>query len=157
MRDVSLRPGGGWGELVQTGPDRAQTFSLRLFLYCGLCPRPGRGKVPILTLPDFPPTAQGVIFSSRTDISNSHIPGCPPLAPETQASCPPAQTCSSFWRQEAERAKDLTLSLQLPASLSLRGGQPQLSILERPRQAQKQGTETDNWGWKGQTNKSPSL
>lgn len=34
------------GEPVLTGPDRAQTSSLRLFLYCGLCPRPGWVKFP---------------------------------------------------------------------------------------------------------------
>lgn len=84
-------------------------------------------------------------------------PWLPTPCPRDPGILPPSPDSFLFWRQEAERAKDLTLSLLLPASLSLRGGQPQLSILERPRQAQKQGTETNNWGWKGQTNKSPSL
>lgn len=94
------------------------------------------GKVLILTLPASPPEVQGVIFSFRTDTSIPHIPGCPrpPQGPRHPA---PSPDLFLFWRQEAERAEDLTLSPLLPASLPLPGGHqpppPTLSLVARPR------------------------
>lgn len=99
MRDVSLRPGGGGGEPVLTGPDRAQTHSLRLFLYCGLCPRPGRGKVLILTLAAFPPASK-VLFSPSGQTHPN--PWLPTPHPEDPGILPPSPDLFLFWRQEAE-------------------------------------------------------
>lgn len=109
-RDVSLRPGGGWGEPVLTGPDRTQTSSPRLFLYCGLCLRPGRGKSSHPHTPCLSPALRGVIFSPQ---DRSIPPSClwlltPSMG--TQACCPPSPDLFLFWRQEGERVWDGTPS-----------------------------------------------
>lgn len=127
-----LQPRREWGELVLTGPDRAQASSLRLFLYCGLCPRPGREKVPILTLPAFPPAAQGVIFSSRTDTSNPQSLAAHP-SPQRPRNPAPQPRLVPLLETGNRKSKDLTPSLLLPVSLPHHSGEPQLLILERPR------------------------
>lgn len=93
----------GWGEPVLTGPDRAQTPSLRLFLYCGLCPRPGRGKALILTLPDVPPRSPRCYFLlwARHHIQPSHS-WLPTPHPRDPGILPPSPDLFLFWRQEAE-------------------------------------------------------
>lgn len=93
----------GWGEPVLTGPDKAQTHSLRLFLYCGLCPRPGRGKVLILTLPALRPRCYFLL----QDRCIQHPPP-PPLAahplppPKDPGILPPSPDLFLFRRQQAE-------------------------------------------------------
>lgn len=93
-----------WGEPVLTGPDRDQTSRLRIFLHCGLCPRPGRGKSPHPPCPSSLPETK-VLFSppGQKHPTLTSLAAHPPA--RDPGILPPTQTCSSFrGRKQKERS-----------------------------------------------------
>lgn len=143
MRDVSLRPGGGGGEPVLTGPDRAQTHSLRLFLYCGLCPRPGRGKVLILTLAAFPPASKVLFSPSGQTHPTSLAAHSPPRGPRHPA---PQPRLVPLLETGSRMSKGFNAFSTVSHCSPTPWWPPSVT---GPGEAQKQGTRTVNRVYKG--------